>query len=127
MAMKYTIDHKEIREWIEEQNGMPAVLTETSEDEEDGVESADMLHISFDPNDPNMVEMEWDEFFERFDNDNLALVYDDIIPKGTLPEFELIDRDRARAEFAPEEELPDSGDEEVLRENSALENDTDVM
>lgn len=125
--MKYTTDRKEIREWIEEQGGMPVVLKEVREDDEDGEESSDMLHISFDPNDPNMEEMEWDEFFERFDNDNLALVYDDITPKGTLPDFELVDRDRARAEFAPEEELPDSGDETVLRENTALESDTDVM
>lgn len=125
--MKYTIDQREIREWIEEHGGVPTVLTETSEDEEDGVESADMLHISFDPNDPEMVEMEWEEFFERFDNDNLALVYDDITPEGTIPDFELVDRDIARAEFATEEEMPDSGDESVLRENSALENEEDVM
>lgn len=127
MAMKYTIDRAEIRGWIEEQGGLPAVLKDVVEDDEEGEESSDMLHISFDPNDPSMEEMEWDEFFERLDNENLALVYDDITPKGTIPEFELVDRDRGRAEFAPDEELPDSGDEEVLRENSALENETDVL
>lgn len=126
MAMKYTIDNDEIRTWMEEHGGTPAVVKETSEDEEEE-ESADMLHISFNPNDPNMEEMDWEEFFERFDNENLALVYDDEAPEGVPPEFELIDRDRARDEFAPDEELPDSGDEEVLRENSALENEEDVM
>lgn len=124
MAMKYTIDQAEIREWIEAHSGVPAVLKEVSEDE--GEESDDMLHISFDPNDPDMEEMEWDEFFERFDNDNLALVYDDLTPKGTVPDFELVDRDRARAEYAPEMELPDSGDADVLRENTNTEGETET-
>lgn len=127
MAMKYTVDNKEIRGWVEAHGGMPVVLKEAVEEDEEGEESSDMLHISFDPNDINMEEMEWDEFFERFDNENLALVYDEITPEGTIPDFELLDRDRARAEYAPEEELPDSGDEEVLRENTALENEGDVM
>lgn len=115
--MKYTTDNDEIRAWIEEHGGVPAVLKGVSE--EGGEESADMLHISFDQKDPNMEAMSWDEFFERLENERLALSYDDAAPTGALPEFELVDRDRAQSEYAPETELPDSGDADVLRENIA--------
>lgn len=115
MAMKYTIDNDEIRAWIEERGGVPAVLKGVSEE---GEESPDMLHISFDPNDPNMEEMDWEEFFERFENENLALVYDDEASDEPPYDFELEDRFRARDEYAGDEELPDSGDEDVLRDNT---------
>lgn len=117
MAMKYTIDNDEIRAWIEERGGVPTTIKGMSEDEEDGVESADMLHISFDPNDPIMEEMDWEEFFERFENENLALVYDPEASDDEAHEFELVDRFRARDEYAEDEELPDSGDEDVMRDN----------
>lgn len=123
MAIKYTIDNDEIRAWMEERNGRPVLLKGV---DEDGEESPDMLHISFDPKDTNMQEMEWEEFFERFDNENLALVYDDAEPNDVpLPDFELTDRDRAREEYASDTELPDSGDEEMLREDTTL--DIDYM
>lgn len=121
MAMKYTADNDEIRAWMEEHGALPAVLKETSDN---GEESPDMLQISFNPNDPNMKEMDWEEFFERFENENLALVYDDATPKGEIPEFELTDRTRARDEYGDQSiELPDSGDEEVLRENITPDSD----
>jgi len=114
MAITYTIDNDEIRSWIEERGGVPATLKGALEE---GDESADMLHISFDPNDANMEEMDWEEFFERFENENLALVYDDAATQDEEHDFELVDRFRARDEYAPDEELPDSGDEDVMRDN----------
>lgn len=114
MALKYIIDYDEIRAWIEEHGGQPATLKEASEN---GEESSDMLHIAFGPLTPDMEEMGWDEFFERFENENLALEYDDEETEGA-PGFELVDRDRARDELAPETELPDSGDMDMLIENT---------
>lgn len=114
MAITYTIDNDEIRSWIEERGGVPATIKGASEE---GDESADMLHISFDPADPNMEEMDWEEFFERFENENLALVYDDAASQDEEHDFELVDRFRARDEYAPDEALPDSGDEDVMRDN----------
>ena len=121
MTMKYTVDNDEIRGWMEEHGGTPAILKETSDD---GLESPDMLHISFNPQSPDMEEMDWEEFFERFENENLALVYDDEDLETTPPDFELIDRDMARAEYAPEIELPDSGDEDLLLENTSSDIDS---
>ena len=121
--MKYIIDNDEVRAWVEERGGVPATLKEVSEN---GEESPDMLHLAFGKMGPDMEEMDWEEFAERFENENLALAYDDEAPKGTTPDFELIDRDRARDEFAPETELPDSGDMEVLIENTITDSDSDA-
>lgn len=113
--MKYIIDNDEVRAWVEEHGGVPATLKGVSEN---GEESPDMLHLAFGKMGPDMEEMDWEEFAERFENENLALAYDDEAPKGEAPDFELLDRDRARDEFAPETELPDSGDMDVLIENT---------
>lgn len=123
MATTYTVDNDEIRAWIEGHGGVPVVLKGVIEN---GDESPDMLHVSFGPVNPEMEEMDWDEFFERFENENLALVINsDTEPtKGGTPDFEFVDRDLARAEHAPDSEFPDSGDEEVLRENITSDIDT---
>lgn len=114
MALHYTTNQDEVRTLVEEHGGMPATLKGTSEN---GEESSDMLHIAFGPLGPDMEEVSWEEFFERFENENLALEYDDEAVYGTPPDFELVDRDRARDELAPETELPDSGDRDALIEN----------
>ncbi|MHB1118082.1 MAG: hypothetical protein ACYCZ7_00935 [Minisyncoccota bacterium] len=120
MALKYITDYDEIRGWIEERRGVPATLKETNEN---GEESTDMLHIAFGTLSPDMEEMSWDEFFERFENENLALEYDDEAEGGETPSFEFVDRDRARDELAPETELPDSGDMDMLLENTIPDSD----
>lgn len=114
MAIKYTTDEKEIREWIEERGGVPVFVKGIEEDER---ESSDMLHIAFGPLVPDMEKLEWGEFFEHLESEQLALEYDDEIAIGQPPDFTFVDRDRAREEFYPEEGLPDSGDAKVLREN----------
>lgn len=122
MAKTYTTDNDEIRTWIEDHDGVPVIIKGVVEDKG---ESPEMLHVSFGPMSPDMEEMDWDEFFERFENENLALVYDDAEPlvEGT-PDFEFTDRDFARAEYSSGAELPDSGDEDVLRENITSDIDT---
>ena len=123
MALKYITDYDEIRGWIEEHNGMPVTLKEASEN---GEESTDMLHVAFGTLSSDMEEMGWDEFFERFENENLALEYDDEAEEGETPSFELVDRDRARDELAPETELPDSGDIDMLLENTIPDSDSSL-
>lgn len=121
--MKYIINNDEVRSWVEERGGVPAVLKEISEN---GEESPEMLHLAFGKLSPEMEEMDWEEFAERFDNENLALAFDDEAPKSNTPDFELVDRDRARDEYAPETELPDSGDMEVLIENTVPDSDPQI-
>lgn len=114
MAIKYTTDEEEIRSWIEERSGVPVLIKGV---EENGVESPDMLHIAFGPILPDMEKVAWDEFFERFENEQLALEYDDAAPREQIPDFEFVDRERELEAFFPGTDLPDSGDADVLREN----------
>ena len=114
MAIKYTISEEKIRSWIEEYGGVPVLVKGV---EENGKESTEMIHVAFGPLLPEMEEIEWEEFFERMENEQLALEYDDSAPRGKIPDFEFVDRDRELGEFYPESDLPDSGDPDVLRNN----------
>ncbi len=62
--MKLTADHAEIRRWVEEHGGHPGLV------EADGRER---LAVTSDPDACRRVS--WDEFFERFDRESLALEY----------------------------------------------------
>jgi hypothetical protein len=66
-----TTDHDEIRRWVEEHGGKPAVVRQTK-DNDGGV-----LRIDF-PGGADEEELEpvsWDEWFEIFDRNSLALLY----------------------------------------------------
>lgn len=70
-----TIDHDEIRRWAESKGGKPAAVARTHEDGGD----VGIIRIMF-PDNPNshsgsLVEISWDEFFQQFDEAELALVY----------------------------------------------------
>jgi hypothetical protein len=66
-----TIDHEEIRRWAEERGGQPARVKGTGGDEQTGI-----LRIDFPGYSEGKLEpISWDEFFEKFDESNLAFVY----------------------------------------------------
>lgn len=114
MATKYTTSEEKIRSWIEEYGGVPVLMKGI---DENGKESPEMIHVAFGPLPPEMEEIDWEEFFERIENEQLALEYDDGAPRGKIPDFEFVDRERELGEFYPESDLPDSGDPDVLRSN----------
>ena len=63
------INHNEIREWTEERGGFPAAVTDTREmNEETGI-----IRIAFNKDD-NLENISWDEFFDKFDKNNLAVI-----------------------------------------------------
>lgn len=69
---KTTTDHDEIRRWAEERGGRPALAVE-HQDEPMG------LRIEFPEDRGNEEEplrpISWDEFFKKFDEDNLVFLY----------------------------------------------------
>ena len=68
---KTTTDHDEIRRWVEEHGGKPAVVRQTKNGE------GGVLRIDF-PGGAGEDELEpvsWDEWFEIFDSNRLALLY----------------------------------------------------
>ncbi|MBX4192397.1 hypothetical protein KW798_02830 [Candidatus Parcubacteria bacterium] len=69
-----TIDHDEIRTWVEDRGGHPAIVGSSRGALEEG---GGMLRISFGGDDENLEEVSWDEFFRLFDENDLAFVYED--------------------------------------------------
>ncbi|HET8600960.1 MAG TPA: hypothetical protein VFL99_11595 [Segeticoccus sp.] len=67
-----TTDHDEIRRWVEEHDGTPASVRDTSQGSDPGV-----LRIDF-PGGTGEGELEhlsWDDWFEKFDDNELAFLY----------------------------------------------------
>ena len=67
-----TTDHDEIRRWVEEHGGKPVTVRGTGDGDDAGV-----LRIDF-PGGAGEDELEpisWEEWFEKFDENNLAFLY----------------------------------------------------
>jgi hypothetical protein len=69
-----TIDHDEIRQWVEARGGRPATVTGTERD----AEEAGLLRIDFPgySGEETLAPVDWDDFFEKFEDANLAFLYD---------------------------------------------------
>ena len=81
-STKTTTDHDTIRKWAEERGARPATVKGTSGDDEVGV-------LSFDFNEPDesLEEISWDEFFAKFEENNLAMLYQDETASGEKSRF----------------------------------------
>lgn len=81
---KATTDHDQIRDWAEERNGKPATVKSTSRGE-----AAGLLRFTFPTasDDDNLEEVSWDEFFRKFDNADLAMIYQDETEGGDTSRF----------------------------------------
>lgn len=77
-----TTDHETIRKWATERNGHPATVKATEEDGHAGI-----LRIDFEPKDEDLDEISWDEFFRKFDEANLAFLYQDRTKDGKISRF----------------------------------------
>ncbi len=94
---KVTTDHDGIRKWAEARGGRPAAVGSTQS--KDG---AGIIRIEFPgaPNakDDNLEEISWDEFFEKFDESELALLYQEETASGQRSNFnKLVGRETAEA------------------------------
>ncbi len=91
---KTTTDHDEIRRWVEERGGHPATVRGTGQ----GGEEAGLLRIDFPgySGGDRLEEISWDEFFQKFDEEGLAFVYEDRTSGGKTSRFsKLVSRDSA--------------------------------
>ena len=66
---RVTTDHDEIIRWVEERGGRPATVA--------GEEGAAALRIDFqdDDGDESLEAISWTEFFDTFEEANLAFIY----------------------------------------------------
>ena len=68
---KATTNHDEIRKWVEARKGRPARVKATGRGKDPGILRIDFPGFS---GEDTLEEIEWDEFFEWFDRNNLALL-----------------------------------------------------
>jgi hypothetical protein len=88
---KKTTDREEIRRWVEEHGGQPARVRGTGGDGDPGV-----LRIDFPggAGEDDLEPVSWDEWFEKFDQENLAFLYQDERASGEDSTFfKLVNRD----------------------------------
>lgn len=79
-----TADHEIIRKWAEERGGVPSTVKGTSPSGQTG-----LLRIyfpDFGKNTP-FQEISWEEFFKKFDEKNLAFLYQDKTRDGKPSRF----------------------------------------
>jgi hypothetical protein len=81
---KTTTDHDEIRRWAEERGGVPASVKGTEKSRKD---DAGVLRLDFEPRDEKLEEISWEEFFEKFDREKLAFLYQEKTAKGETSRF----------------------------------------
>jgi len=88
---KVTTDHNEIRQWVEERGGLPARVKGT-----ESKNSAGLLRIDYPgfSGEDTLEEITWEEFFEAFDKNGLAFLYQEETKDGKESRFsKLVDRD----------------------------------
>lgn len=77
-----TTSHDTIRRWAEERGGRPATVAQTTDD------SAGVLRIDFEPENAEGLELiSWQDFFDKFDEENLEFLYQDQTEDGSVSRF----------------------------------------
>lgn len=83
---KTTQDHEEIRKWAEARGAVPAEVKGTERSGEPGI-----LRFEFpkarNHNDSKLQEISWEEFFEKFDENDLELLYQEKTADGEQSNF----------------------------------------
>ena len=92
-------NHTEIRSWAEQRRARPAAVRSTHNDDYIG-----MIRLDFPGyrGEDSLEEISWDEWFEDFDDRNLALVVHDETADGQRSNFhQLVQRERAENHSEP--------------------------
>jgi hypothetical protein len=84
-------DHDEIRSWAEERDARPSAVQRTHTDDSVGIIRLDFPGYS---GENSLEEIEWDEWFDKFDDNNLALIVQDQTAGGERSNFnKIVSRD----------------------------------
>lgn len=76
-----TTDHEVIRKWVESRDGRPAVVADH------------VLRIDFGEAEDGFRQVDWDEFFEIFEDRKLAFLHQDMLEDGKVSRFnKLVER-----------------------------------
>lgn len=88
-----TTDHEVIRRWVEKRGGRPATIADTDQPSQ----PAGVLRFDFPGGalNPPLKPITWEEFFEKFEKERLAMIYQDELSNGDTSYFsKFVDRDR---------------------------------
>jgi hypothetical protein len=99
-AAKSTTDHDFIRNWVEERGGHPAHVKTVAKKGDVGI-----LRIDFpqppdpdDSDDANLEQISWEDFFAKFDENDLVFLYQEETAAGQKSNFnKLVKRETAQA------------------------------
>ena len=77
-------EHDEIRNWADERGAVPSCVKGTG-----GGEDAGMIRLDFPgySGEESLQQISWDEWFEKFDENDLALVVQDTTAEGQKSNF----------------------------------------
>ncbi|WP_336056410.1 hypothetical protein [Nitratireductor sp. CH_MIT9313-5] len=76
---KTTTDHETIRKWAEERDGHPARVKDSG--------PGGLLRIDFGEPEENLEKIDWDTFFEIFDDSELEFLYQEKTKDGGTSRF----------------------------------------
>jgi hypothetical protein len=83
-AAKVTTDHDEIRAWVEERGGFPAHVKRTESNGDPGILRIDFPGYS---GQETLERMDWDSWFQAFEEDGLAFLHQDDTADGQESRF----------------------------------------
>jgi glutathione synthase/RimK-type ligase-like ATP-grasp enzyme len=85
MASQITTNHEEIKRWVKERGGRPAVVKDT---EGQGA-GAGVIRINFPEHSEKdtLKEISWEDFFKTFDQRKLGFLYQDKTKDGQMSRF----------------------------------------
>lgn len=85
-SSKTTRNHDEIRRWAEQRGAVPTEVAGTERGDQPGI-----LRFEFpkapNRNDKSLHEISWEEFFRKFDENNLELLYQEETAEGAKSNF----------------------------------------
>ena len=88
-----TTDHDEIRRWAEERGGVPAHVKQTGKGKDPGILRIDFPGYS---GEGSLEEISWEEWLQKFDENGLALLYQENTANGRRSNFnKIVSRDTA--------------------------------
>ncbi|HZZ99718.1 MAG TPA: hypothetical protein VFK07_03355 [Candidatus Paceibacterota bacterium] len=80
---KTTTDHETIKKWIQDRGGRPAIVKGT----QFKGEGAGLLRIDFGEKEEGLQEIEWNDFFDTFEQKKLAFLYQELTAEGEKSRF----------------------------------------
>ena len=93
-SSRVTTDHDEIRQWAEERGGRPSCVRNTGRKGDIGILRLDFPGYS---GENSLEEISWDDWFDKFDERGLALLFQDTTAGGQRSNFnKLVSRETAQ-------------------------------